>query len=170
MSEQHYDSLTGYSQTQWTLVNAICSVTEAAPASRRAVFRDHCRELRKPEHSVARKSPGLARGAKAGITRMAREAGMSFPRLRAWWFFVSAGIPAMQGSGTKFNLVPLIVAGVLAAISRFSSERQAVSSPARQPQMSATPTAVDLQRIAELKRKRREEEQRKRALDPPGGK
>ncbi len=170
LSEQHYDSLAGFAQTQWTLVNAICSVAEALPASRRAVLRDHCRELRKPEHAVARKSPGLARGAKAGITRMAREAGISFPRVRAWWFFVSAGIPAMQGSGTKFNFVPLIVAGVLAAISRFSSERPAMSPPSRAPQISATPTAADFQRIVEIKQKHREEEQRKRALPTPGGK
>jgi len=171
LTELHYESLSGYEKTQWALVNAICSVTEAPAASRRATFRDHWLELRKPEHAVIRKSPGFVRGAKAGIARMAREAGHAFPSLRAWWFVASDGTPSRQGAGGTIGTLPLVAIGALSAIIRYSSETPHDSpyTPPHTPppSVSASPRAADVRRTQELKRKRREEELRKRTSQSP---
>ncbi len=158
LDEQHYDSLPDFSKTQWTLVNAICSVAEAPPAGRRTACRDHCRELLKPEHALIRTSAGLSRGAKAG---------MPFPRLRAWWFFVSGGIPAAQGTSGVFRLVLVVLIGLLVVIALLSADHPREPSPVRPSQFPAAPTAVDLKRLRELQRECRTEEQLRRIVEPP---
>jgi hypothetical protein len=81
-----YEDLESYDKTLWTVANAGCAVFDAPPPDRKAEYRKQLGILRSGKHSSIYRNKYLRHITPMIVARMARDAGLGFPRLRAWAF------------------------------------------------------------------------------------
>ncbi|MEK0447846.1 MAG: Beta-barrel assembly-enhancing protease [Verrucomicrobiota bacterium] len=86
LDEMRFDMLDGFCKTLWTAANAACAVHEASPDKKRSAYAAGVLRMNAAEHVLLKKDRYLRLLSRRMVTRMAREAGLSLPGFRGWWF------------------------------------------------------------------------------------
>ncbi len=109
LKEMTYAHLSEFSQSQWILTDAACTVAEAQESDRRSVYRVQLTRLRSPAHAALFKDRAFKHALPRTVAQMARTAQLFAPALRGWWF-------RLLGAGKSTRLVtPALFVVILAA-------------------------------------------------------